>query len=218
MGCKEVPTVLALAETIDHVVLKNIRWSTYEELLKDVGDRSIRLTYDRGTLEIMSPSHRHDWYARLIDRMICVLTEEREVPIKSAGSTTWRSALQGRGLEADDSYYVQNEPSVRGKADFDPDTDPFPDLAVEVEISRSVLDRLGIYAAIGIGEIWTFDGANLRAMALVGEEYQPIETSRAFPFLEVADLSPWLHRAGQMDETTWIRTFREWVRQTLCTR
>ena len=203
---------VATEELIHRVLLRNISWSTYEAILADLAERPIRLTYDRGDLEIMAPSKRHERHARLIDRMIGALTEELGVPLQSTGATTWRSALKGRGLEADESYYLQNEHRVRGELDFDPERHPLPDLAVEVEVSRSLLDRQSLYAALGIGEIWRFDGERLTALVLEGDGYSEVEFSRALPFLRVQELSLWLRKARETDETTWIRSFRRWVR------
>ncbi len=195
------------------VVFQNIRWQTYEYILADLGDRPVRLTYDRGELEIMSPSKSHEWFGCLVGRMIETLTLERGIPIQSVKSTTWRSALKQRGLEADESYYIQSEPRVRGKLEFDPGVDPVPDLVVEIEISRSVLDRLGIYAALGIREIWRYDGEKLTAHVLDAEGgYREVETSAALPALRVRDLERFLQRATLTDETSLMREFLVWVR------
>lgn len=196
------------------ILLSNIRWTTYESMLVDLGDRPVRLTYDRGALEIMSPSKKHEWLGRVIGRFIEIMTLELGIPIQSVKSTTWRDELKERGLEADESYYVQNEPRVRGKADFDPATDPYPDLAVEVEISRSALDRMALYAALGIREVWRCDGETVTAHVLAEDgAFRPSEMSAAFGFLRVRDLEPFLRRARSTDETTLVREFLAWVRE-----
>lgn len=95
------------------VVLHDIDWDTYQSLLRQIGDRSIRLTYDQGTLEIMSPSPEHERFKRYITRFIDALTEELDMPCASAGSTTWSRADLEKGLEPDECYYLTNEPKVR---------------------------------------------------------------------------------------------------------
>jgi Uma2 family endonuclease len=45
-------------------LLTGMTWSEYEAMLKIVGERPIRLTYDQGTLELMSPSYNHERWKR----------------------------------------------------------------------------------------------------------------------------------------------------------
>src|SRR5262245_54289430 len=99
----------------------------------------IRLTYDRAKLEIMTLSHGHENYATLIGRLIEALTEELNIPIHSGGSTTFKREAKKRGLEPDECYWIQNERVMRGRKDFEIDTDPPPDLAVEIDIMSSSL-------------------------------------------------------------------------------
>jgi len=110
---------VASSTTEARVVLSGITWSTYEAILADMDNRPIHLTYDRGALEIMSPSEEHERVKKLIGRMIEAMTEELNIPIRSAGSTTFRREAKQRGLEPDECYYVASEPRVRGKDDFD---------------------------------------------------------------------------------------------------
>ena len=196
------------------LVLEGIRWTTYESLLADVGERpGLRLTYDRGTLEIMMLSAAHEWRKKLIGRMIDTLTEELNLPIRSGGSPTFKRALLKRSLEPSDCYWIAGEPSVRGKEEIDLETDPSPDLAVEIEVSRRVVDRLGIYAALGVIELWCFDGRAVRFLSLQADgTYRRIDRSVSFPASRAADATRFLKQAASMDETRWIRTFRAWVR------
>src|SRR5262249_12678957 len=140
------------------LLLSNVNWQSYEDLLEKLEERHIRLSYDRGELEIMTLTHEHEHYGSLLGRLIEALTEELNVPIHSGGSTTFKRKSKRRGLEPDKCYWIQNEPSMRGKKTFDVKTDPPPDLAVDVDISSSSLKRMAIYAALGVPEIWRFDG------------------------------------------------------------
>ncbi|MBI4614512.1 MAG: Uma2 family endonuclease [Planctomycetes bacterium] len=197
------------------IVFEGIRWETYEALLEDLSWRRLRLTYDEGVLEIMSPRLDHERFKTLLGRMVEALTEELRIPMVSAGSTTWKRFVKKKGFESDESYYIQNERRMRGKIDFDPEVDPPPDLAIEVEITKSALDRLGIFAAFGVPEIWRYDGKRLRfAILQKNGEYKPSPTSRAFPFLRPAQIERHLAALKKTDETTWIRAFRKWVRET----
>ncbi|MCI0639123.1 MAG: Uma2 family endonuclease [Gemmataceae bacterium] len=195
------------------LLLGDVTWPQYVEWLKLVG-RRFRLTYDQGDLEIMTLSSLHEWLACLLGQFIEVLTAELAIPRRSAGSTTFKLRKKLKGLEPDRSYYIQNEAKVRGKDKIDLRSDPPPDLAVEVEISRSVLKRMLIYAAIGIPEIWRFDGTDIIVHVLNAEgEYEESERSLAFPFLKVKKLVRFLNLRQKADETQVVESFREWVRE-----
>src|SRR2546421_12578758 len=73
-------------------------------------------------------------------------------------------------------------------------TDPPPDLAIEVDVSHSSLDRLGIYAALGVPEVWRLDDDRLSFYVLGGQQtYAPSAVSPpplrgSFPLVGPADL------------------------------
>jgi Uma2 family endonuclease len=202
-------------EPESRVVLHGVGWEGYETMLKLVGDRPVRLTYDRGDLELMVPSLDHERYKSLLGRLIETLTLELDLPCDAAGSTTWRKQLEDRGLEPDECYYLANAERVVGRK-VDLSVDPPPDLAIEIEISRSALDRLGIYAALGVPEVWRFDGEALRVEQLQADgTYQEVAVSPSFPFLPLNEVIRWLRLAETMGQTPWLRQFREWVREEL---
>ncbi len=150
-------------DTESRILLRGIAWSTYEAILADI-DGGTRLTYDRGYLEMMSPSREHERLKRLLGRMIETITEEWEIPISSAGSTTLRSELRQRGVEPDECYYVASEPQVRGRDQMDLHCDPPPDLAIEVELSGDSIDKLdSLVSCVGA------DGARAGGRLVIGE-------------------------------------------------
>lgn len=207
--------VAILYEPPQHLVLHDVSWQTYEMILRDLEGRRFRITYDRGALEIMAVSHRHENRKKLLARMIEALTLELDIPIHPGGSTTFKNELLERGLEPDECYWIQNEPSMRNKMEFDITADPPPDLAVEVEVSRSALDRMGVYAALGIPEVWRLDGEKLRVCVLgANEKYREKNNSLAFPFLPLDEIERFLNTEGE-NHTALMRSFHEWVRETL---
>src|SRR6185312_2381520 len=135
------------------IVLHNISWPAYEALSADVGASHIRLTYDEGDLEIMTLSFGHENAGEWLGRLIFFLALELQIALCSGGSTTLKAALLKKGLEPDKSFWIKDERAMRGKKEWNPLVDPPPDLVVEVDISRSVLDRLAIYAALAVPEI-----------------------------------------------------------------
>jgi Uma2 family endonuclease len=206
---------ILIPQAENRVVLNDVSWATFEALLADTDHRNSLFTFDRGILEIMSPSFEHERLGRLIGRMIEAFTEEMGIPVCSGGSTTLKSELKKRGLEPDECYYVANESAVRGLDEIDLDVNPPPDLAIEIDISRSSLDKLGIYAALGFPEVWMCDGVNLRIYHLQSDgAYASQDLSPTFPALVPQSVLDFLARRNKSDETSLIKSFREWVRKT----
>lgn len=202
-------------------LLSHIGWEGYETMLTLVGERGIRITYNRGDLELMSPSREHDELANLLGRIVETVTEELRIPCRAAGATTWRKKAKDRGLEADECYYIASFPLVRGRrGKVDLSVEPPPDLAIEIEISRSALDRMSIYAALGVPEVWRFDGKSLRVAQLQADgTYIEVSASPSLPFLPLHEVVRWVHLAEEIeDHSEWGRLFREWVRQELAPR
>jgi Uma2 family endonuclease len=211
---------MATVSSVSHEsrnVLYEVPWRTYIELRENPENYHLRMTYDRGALEIMSPSARHEGYARYIDLVIVVWTEELGIPCRGLRQMTCKREDLAKGLEPDDCYYVQNEAKVRSKVEIDFAVDPPPDLAVEVEVSRSSVKKAPIYAALGVGELWRYDGKSLRIFELVGGQYQSREGSVCFPNFPVAKAEEVIRHIGDVDDTTFIRSFRRWVRNTFAT-
>ena len=197
-------------------ILPGIHWETYQNLVRDLESQpGMRLTYDHGTLEIMMPLPPHERYKRLLGRFVEVTTEELGIEICSLGSTTWTREDLRKGLEADECYYIQNELVVRGKDVIDLTIDPPPDLAIEVDSTSSSMNRMGIYAALGVPEIWRFDREILTILNLVNNDYQPSEMSLVLPMFDTVVLRSFLELSLTMGETSLIRYVRQWVREKL---
>jgi Uma2 family endonuclease len=195
------------------VLLDGIRWETYEALLADLSDRKIRLTYDRGSLEIMAPLYRHEKYAEILGRLAVILAEELNIEFVAAGSTTFRQKAKRRGLEADRSYYVQHAAAIIGKLDIDLKVDPPPDLAIEMDVTSSSLDRMGIYGSLGVPEVWRFDGEEFQVWRRKRDgSYRRATASAAFPTLPVAKVLPLLDELAPLGGLAMTRALRAWVR------
>ncbi|MDY6896917.1 MAG: Uma2 family endonuclease [Cyanobacteriota bacterium] len=197
-------------------VLHNISWETFETLLKETGeDRGSRFAYDGSTLEIMTPLFEHENPKINFDRFIFILAEELNIEIKSAGSTTLKRKIVRKGIEPDNCYYIQNELAVRGRETLDLTNSPAPDLAIEIDITSSSVDKFDIYSALGIGELWRYDGKNLKFYQLVEEEYLEREYSIAFSLVSVKDISRFIEQSKTMGEIALLKSFRNWVKNTI---
>jgi Uma2 family endonuclease len=201
-----------------YFLLDNISWQTYEALRAEVGDRHLRMTYDDGELEIMTTSFGHDHVGRWLGRLIVYLAVHLKRPICSGGSTTLKRAMRRKGLEADECFWIEHERAMRDKKEWDVLVDPPPDLAVEVEISCSVLNRLGIYAALGVPEIWRYDGDSetLEVLALGADgKYRKRSKSPAFPELPLKKFNAFVRKLGTMDETSLYASVPVWLQENV---
>jgi Uma2 family endonuclease len=201
-------------------LLYNVPWDDYEAMLSVVGDRRIRVTYDRGTLELMSPSVQHEGFGYLLGRIVQVVCEELEIPYLALRPTTWRRRLREGGLEADECFYLANTGRILAKGkEIDLYEDPAPDLCIEIEVSKSALDRMGIYAALGVPEVWRFNGREMRVAELQPDGvYASRERSTSLPFLPLAEVVRLVQAADGMDHMNWGKLVRAWVREVLVPR
>jgi Uma2 family endonuclease len=199
----------------NRLTISGVDWEMYTRLLHIFAEHPrVRLTYDRGELEMMSPLLQHDDDGRFLGDLVFVLTEELGLPLKRGGSTTLRRRLKQRGIEADECFWIANASRMAGRR-LDLRTDPPPDLAIEVDVTHSSLDRLGIYAALKVPEVWRLEGDLLTFHVLDTEgKYQVGSTSLSFPHVTPADLLIFVQQARLAgDEHAVIRNFREWVRE-----
>jgi Uma2 family endonuclease len=199
-------------------LLHNISWQTFKTMLIEMGtERSYRLAYENGTVEIMTPLMPHENSNRLIEGFVFALCEEFGLEIKRSGSLTLTRDDLERGAEPDSSYYIQNEALVRKKENIDLATDPPPDLVLEIEYSRSAIDKLKLYAAMGVPEFWRYNGSTLRVYTLVGGKYSEVQISPTFASVPVKEIPQFVLAAKQDGEVSTTRAFRAWVREKIAT-
>jgi Uma2 family endonuclease len=199
------------------VVLHGVSWETYQGLLHSDESRrgAVRMTYDLGRLVLMSPSQKHEQDAELLGMLIRLAAAGLGLGCMGVGRMTLKREALGRGKEADTAFYLASEPLVRGKS-IDLEVDPPPDLAVEVEIAHSDPEMLAVYAALGVPEVWRYDGEHLRAFQLqVGGSYRQVGASPGLPRLPLDDIPRWLDRAEAQGETAMLLAFLDWVRVEL---
>jgi Uma2 family endonuclease len=209
-------TTAKFAETRD--VLQNISWQTFKAMLADMGcERNKRLAYDNGIIEIMTPLMPHENSNRLIEGFVLVLCEEFGLEVKSAGSLTMTRDDLERGAEPDSSYYIQNELLVRNKENIDLSTDPPPDLVLEVEYSRSKIDKLALYASMEVPEFWRYNGNVLRIYALNSGQYSQSNNSQTFVPVPVTEIPRFIQESKKIGQIAATRAFRTWVRQQMST-
>ncbi|HEY9608133.1 Uma2 family endonuclease [Allocoleopsis sp.] len=197
------------------IQLSGISWQTYHILLGELHERRLRLTYNRGILEIMAPSPEHEIYKKLASRFVETIAEELRISIYPLGSTTFHCQDLGCGLEPDECFYIQNQSAVKGKKKIDLTQDPPPDLAIEIDITSSATSRLEVLANIGVPEIWCYDGIFLTIHQLQNKRYIPSNHSLAFPTLYIDKVDHFLLQAGVVDYLELVSSFRRWVKSQI---
>jgi len=195
------------------VYLGGVTWATYQALRQADENVHLRMTFDRGALEIVSPSRKHEQVSYLIGRMIDQWTLLHEIDIAAGRNTTFSREDLDRGLEPDNCYWISHEAVVRDQDDVDLHRDPPPDLVLEVDVTRSSIPKLPIYAALGVPEVWHWRLGALEVLRLDAEgQYRPRKGSGELPRFPLAAASELLQsRAGRSD-TAVIQAFIRSIR------
>lgn len=200
------------------LVLYDVPWEKYQSLLELLADRGVRISYDRGMLELMTPLPIHERYKSLFTRMIETLADELELDYFSLGSTTFSSRALERGLEPDACFLIANAGRVGEWREYDPSIDPPPDLAVEIDVTNDSRRRLAIYTALRVPEVWRFDGSSLTVWTLVGDRHLASPKSLSFPTAPPDRLAGFVRDYRTGTDRHWIGEFRRWVRETVAPR
>ena len=190
------------------VFLGGVSWATYQELRRADENRNLRMTYDHGALEIVSPSRKHEQISYLVGWMIDVWAVSREIDIGVGRNTTFSRRDLDSGLEPDNCYWITNEKLVRDKGDVDLRIDPPPDLVLEVDVTRSSIPKLPIYAALGVLEVWHWKLGTLDVLRLSPQgKYRPRKGSVELPRFPLAAASELLLERKGRSDTALIREF-----------
>ena len=198
-----------------HMLLEDVSWEEYERMLREAEaeHRHLRITYDDGRMEIVSPSGKHERVKGFIGMLIEQYGLERDIWFLPLGSVTCRRKNLRCGLEPDECYYVQHRPANADELDLN--VEPPPDLAVEVDITRSSLNRDSIYARLGVPEVWRFTGDRVEVLVRTSNGgYIPATRSAAFPDLDIDALNRFLTMGLEGDQHAAAMAFRKWLRET----
>lgn len=195
------------------VFLQNIRWGEFEQILNELGDdRAARLTYYKGTLEIMVPLAGHERRKEIIGDLVKVLLEELDIEFDPLGSTTFKREGMAAGVEPDECFYIQNEAVSRGLERIDLNIDPPPDLAIEIDVSTDSQTKKKSYQALDVPELWIYDGQTLQINVLREGKYVESNQSQIFLGLPIVDVIPrYLALSKAEGRNAAIKAFRAWL-------
>ena len=192
------------------VTFHDVSWDEYEHLLEQVGEAvHLRVSFDDGVLQVMTLSPEHEKYVRFFESLMTAIRLRLRINILSFGSATMRKEGDRKGNEPDACFYVQSAQLIGNRLQLDFATDPPPDIAVEVDIHHDSRDKLAIYAALAVPEVWRFDGQTLPIYLLENESYRPSQTSMALPLLTAEILTGVLARVPREGELKALTAFDE---------
>jgi Uma2 family endonuclease len=206
------------------IAIRNVGWDLYDLLSDAIGEgQHVYLAYDGRDLEIMTTGFRHDHFKELLGWFVRILTSELRIRSRGAGQTTWKRPEIARGLEADLCYFFTAEKldailAALARKSNDIADYPNPDMAIEIDISPSQVDRPGIHAALKVAEVWRFEEDRMVIEHLQPDgTYSRSESSRFLP-VRAEEVYRWVTLEDSSDELAWEQRLREWSRAELAPR
>lgn len=193
--------------------INSVTWENYIILLQELGDnRSTRISYDNGILEIKMPGQPHEAANRVLAAIALTLAEEFGLDFNDLGSMTLNRQNLVKGIEPDSCFYIQNAQAGQGLGATIPHELP-PDLALEIDIANKSDSKLSLYAAIAVPEIWIYQQETITIKLLQAEQYIDSPTSRAFPAISAKQLNQWLQLRRTGTDLTVVRAVRQFCRE-----
>lgn len=199
------------------VTFNDVSWDEYEDLLEQVGEApGLRISYDDGSLQVMTISSEHEKYASFINSLTTAIKLRLRIDILAFGSATMRKRKRKKGNEPDACFYVQTASLIGNRIQLDFETDPPPDIAVEIDVHHDSRSKLPIYAALGVPEIWRYDGQAMTIYHLSDasdeQQYLAGDSSAALPMLSATLLTEMIERMRSDGELSALLAFDDWLR------
>jgi Uma2 family endonuclease len=160
----------------------------------------------------MSPGPDHEEANRTLALLVNLVAAETGIRVRSVGSTTYRYATSMRGLEPDSSFYVEPSELVDPDRDINVDVDPAPNLAIEIDMSRSSIPKLELYADLRVFEVWVWDNRQARFYLLREGAYETADRSQLIPALTPEIVTRFVALSRRLDSVEWYRSVQTWTR------
>lgn len=207
-------TGITVGET--RMVVPDVPWRVYETWVDSLPESTrVRMAYDGRDLELMTKGPDHEDYRQLLGHLVVEIARVLKLPLKGLGETTWRRPELERGIKADLCYFFSQEKLAavaKSRGSNDVSALPNADLVIDVDLSPSLIDRPGIYAAMGVNELWRFDGKTLTIERLSpAGRYEQIEAS-VFLHIRRDEVARWLVDEDVTDSVVWLERFAAWLR------
>ncbi len=193
-------------DVVQHVILHNISWETYEKILAEHDEVSNpHFAFCDGELEIMVLGYPHETFKTKLSELTTEIARILEIDYETAGSTTFRREKKQKGFEGDASYYFKNADIVRSKKVIDLNVDPPPELIIEIDITHGSLPKFPIFSALGIEEIWRFDGEDVMFYRLENENYKQVAESVCLSGVKSENVTELLFAAEELKRSDWLK-------------
>ena len=207
-------TLISPCEPEQHLLLDDVSWAYYDQTLRELDGRHLRITFDQGRLEIMTVGDIHERVKTSAGRLLELYSLERDIPITGLGSITCRREDLQKGLEPDECYYVNRAAPPPTEGELDLHQYEAPDLAIEVDVTSSSIPREPIYAALNVLEVWRFDGSQIAVLRRQSTgKYLASADSAIFPDLPMDIFNRFLRLAIEGSQHKAAVAFRDWLRQ-----
>jgi Uma2 family endonuclease len=195
------------------VLFHDVSWQEFEAILEELGEeRTSRIAYSHGILEIMTPLPEHEKPKVILADLVKILLDEMGLDWEPYGSTTFRRQDMAAGIEPDDCFYIQNAARMVGLRRLDLAIDPPPDLAIEIDVTSRT--KLSAYEALQVPEIWRYENRELKIFVLQAGVYVDSVVSPTFPNMAITEVIPkFIEQSWTAGVSSTLRSFRQWVRQ-----
>lgn len=202
-------------EDCQHAVFFNVGWAIYEELIEKYdGIGNPRLYYDKGVLEIM-PLPFHEINERMLDSMLEVFAGALREDCINCGSATQKRKRLKRGFEADSSFYIGEKAALIRQRERFLETDPPPDLIFEIDVTHSSVNKLPLYAAFGVAEIWQVEKRTLKILVLDKNNYVESPESRLLPGVTSRIVNEFIADSRKLKSFEWRDKVSAWAAENL---
>lgn len=190
------------------VVLRHQTWTDYEQLLACRQDNAaVKVRYDARKQEIrmMARLPRYGNYSATLSNLVQALLNHSGRDWEGFDPITLKR-LGEVGVEPDKCFYIEHRQAILGKERIDLESDPPPDLAIEVD-ATSATDPED-YAPLRVPELWIYRENALHIHLFDGGHYRQAAESALFPGLPLAQWIPqYLSRAWEAGSSVALREF-----------
>ncbi len=194
------------------LIMQGVGWDFYEQILADyINSNALHFAYNDGILEVEMPKFDYEKVNRFLLRLIEYICLELNLDFANAGSTTFRQQKKTKGCEPDTAFYLANATQVRDLDEIDLTFDPPPDLVIEVDMTSPSLDKMPIYAALNVPEVWLYQGQKVEFFHLVGEKYKKVKSSISIPILSSEKATQLLQKGLTVNPKNWFQEVHEWA-------
>lgn len=197
----------------DELILRFRTWEDYEALLARREDKAgLRIRYSSKTQEIriMSPLPRHGKNSDILADFVKALLRH-ECRDWDAFTPITLKRINQQGIEPDYCFYIDNRTEILGKERIDLETDPPPDLAIEIDLTCTTKPE--DYQAIAPLELWVYRQSQLSIYQFDSQQYRESQISRWFPGYDLKTLIPrYCDRGWQIGSSVALREFEELLR------